>query len=237
MSSDVPFAWNPNAALGVMGGTFDPPHLGHLELARAARRELGLDGPDVQAMTEQLRRGLVAKAAPVRLEGEVEMISEDLFGKKSLLSVLPVGSLFGESYTCVKARRRTIAYQARTHCRVLLLDYDRILHACKLVCRFHHRMIENMVELIAEKNLALVEKLEVISRSTIREKLLTYLSRQAEAAGSRTFTIPMGRVALAEYLCADRSAMTRELAHMKAEGLIDYDKRNFTLLYKSAGWC
>ena len=44
MSSDVPFAWNPNAALGVMGGTFDPPHLGHLELARAARRELGLDG-------------------------------------------------------------------------------------------------------------------------------------------------------------------------------------------------
>ena len=95
----------------------------------------------------------------VVLEGEVEMISEDLFGKKSLLSVLPVGSLFGESYTCVKARRRTIAYQARTHCRVLLLDYDRILHACKLVCRFHHRMIENMVELIAEKNLALVEKL------------------------------------------------------------------------------
>ena len=157
----------------------------------------------------------------VVLEGEVEMISEDLFGKKSLLSVLPVGSLFGESYTCVKARRRTIAYQARTHCRVLLLDYDRILHACKLVCRFHHRMIENMVELIAEKNLALVEK----------------LSRQAEAAGSRTFTIPMGRVALAEYLCADRSAMTRELAHMKAEGLIDYDKRSFTLLYKSAGWC
>ena len=162
----------------------------------------------------------------VVLEGEVEMISEDLFGKKSLLSVLPVGS-----------RRRTIAYQARTHCRVLLLDYDRILHACKLVCRFHHRMIENMVELIAEKNLALVEKLDVVSRSTIREKLLTYLSRQAEAAGSRTFTIPMGRVALAEYLCTDRSAMTRELAHMKAEGLIDYDKRNFTLLYKSAGWC
>lgn len=112
----------------------------------------------------------------VVLEGEVEMISEDYFGKKSLLTVLPAGSIFGESYTCVKARNRTIAYQARTHCRVLLLDYERILHACKLVCRFHHRMIENMVELIAEKNLVLVEKLEVVSRTTIREKLLTYLA-------------------------------------------------------------
>jgi len=35
--------------------------------------ELGLDGSDVQAMTEQLRRGLIAKAPPVQLEGEVEI--------------------------------------------------------------------------------------------------------------------------------------------------------------------
>jgi hypothetical protein len=40
---------------------------------RQIAQELGLDGSDVQAMTEQLRRGLVAKIAPVRLEGEVEI--------------------------------------------------------------------------------------------------------------------------------------------------------------------
>lgn len=166
----------------------------------------------------------------VVLAGEVEMISEDYFGKKSLLTVLPVGSVFGESYSCVKARNRTIAYQASGKCRVLLLDYDRILHACKLVCRFHHRMIENMVELIAEKNLELIEKLEVTSRTSIREKLLTYLTRQAERTGSATFQVPMGRTELAEYLCTDRSAMTRELSRMREEGLIDFDKRTFTLL-------
>ena len=165
----------------------------------------------------------------VVLEGSVEMISEDGFGKKSLLTVLPVGSVFGESYSCVKARNRSIAYQANENSRILLLDYGRILHACKLVCRFHHRMIENMVQIIAEKNLELIEKLEVASRSTIREKLLTYLTRQAELEGKTTFTIPMGRTELAEYLCADRSAMTRELARMREEGLVDYDKRTFTL--------
>ncbi len=127
------------------------------------------------------------------------MISEDSFRKEVPSVRAPGGEHLWESYTCAKARNRTIAYQARTHSRVLLLDYGRILHACKLVCRFHHRMIENMVKLIAEKNLTLVEKLEVVSRTTIREKLLTYLARQAEAAGARTFTIPMGRTALAEY--------------------------------------
>ncbi len=166
----------------------------------------------------------------VVLEGSVQMISEDSFGKRSLITILSKGSIFGESYSCMKERNRSIAYQANEASRILILDYGRILHACKLVCRFHHRMIENMVELIALKNLELVEKLEVISCATIREKLLTYLGREAQRAGTNHFTIPMSRTALAEYLCVDRSAMTRELAHMREEGLLRFDKRQFVLL-------
>ena len=165
----------------------------------------------------------------VVLDGSVEMISEDYFGKKSILTVLTVGNLFGETYSCLRARNRTVAFQVRDDCQVLILDYERVLHACKLVCRFHHRMIENMVELIAEKNLELIEKLEVTSRTSIREKLLTYLTRQAERSGSLTFTVPMGRMELAEYLCTDRSAMTRELTRLRSEGIIDFHKRTFTL--------
>jgi len=40
---------------------------------RQVASELGLDGSDVQAMTEQLRRGLAAKAPEVTLKGEVEI--------------------------------------------------------------------------------------------------------------------------------------------------------------------
>ncbi len=39
---------------------------------RQVASELGLDGSDVQIITEQLRRGLVAKAPAVELKGEVE---------------------------------------------------------------------------------------------------------------------------------------------------------------------
>ena len=40
---------------------------------RQIAAELGLGASDVQAMTEALRGGLVAKVPPVRLEGEVEI--------------------------------------------------------------------------------------------------------------------------------------------------------------------
>ena len=86
-----------------------------------------------------------------------------------------------------------------------------------------------MVQVIAGKNRDLLRKVEVVSKRTIREKILTYLSITSQTENSRCFEIPLGRIELAEYLCVDRSALTRELAKMRDEGLIDYDKNRFCM--------
>ncbi|SDX72850.1 helix-turn-helix domain-containing protein [Eubacterium barkeri] len=72
-------------------------------------------------------------------------------------------------------------------------------------------------------------KVEVISKN-LRKKIMAYLSIQAQYQHCRYFEISLGRTELAEYLCADRSALTRELGNMKAEGVIDFEKRSFRLL-------
>ena len=82
---------------------------------------------------------------------------------------------------------------------------------------------------IAYRNRELMHKVEVVSKRTLREKILADLSYRAQAAGGRAFEMPLGRVAWAEYLCADRSALTRELARMRSEGLIDYHRNRFAL--------
>ena len=87
-----------------------------------------------------------------------------------------------------------------------------------------------MVHIIANKNRDLMRKMEVISKRTLREKILAYLSIQAQLHDARYFEIPLGRVEWAEYLCADRSALTRELVKMKEDGLIDYDRNCFRIL-------
>lgn len=162
-------------------------------------------------------------------EGSVHMVTEDMWGSRSLLCMLEPGDLMGETFACAREENYTIGYQAVSDCQVLFMDFGRVMHTCDMMCAFHHRLIENMVKMIAAKNLEFIKKIDVMSKMHMREKILTLLSQYAAAAGSQTFVMPMGRVRMAEYLCVDRSAMSRELAKMAEEGLIEFERSRFTI--------
>ena len=164
------------------------------------------------------------------ISGAVDMIKEDLWGNKTMLVRMRKDELFGETFACGSDNLSVVTFLVSEDTQVLFMSFDRVMHSCTMACRFHHRLIENMVSIIADKNRDLMRKVEVVSKRTIREKLLAYLSIQAQVQGARYFEIPLGRVELAEYLCVDRSALTRELVKMKDEGLIDYDRNCFRIL-------
>lgn len=164
------------------------------------------------------------------LSGAVDMVKEDIWGNQTLLTRMGKDELFGESFACGDDNRSMVTFRAAEDSVVLFLPFHRMLRTCSVACEFHSRLVENMVRIIAGKNRELMRKVEIVSRKTLREKIMTYLSVQSQLQGSRYFKIPLGRTELAGYLCADRSALTRELANMKAEGLIDFDKNLFRIL-------
>ena len=82
---------------------------------------------------------------------------------------------------------------------------------------------------LAKKNIAFYQKIDVTSKRTTREKLLTYLAYQAKRAGSNRFTIPFDRQALADYLEVDRSGLSVEISKLKKEGVLDTHKNLFEL--------
>ena len=164
------------------------------------------------------------------ISGAVDMVKEDLWGNRTMLVRVRKNEVFGETFACGSDNLSVVTFQVPEDARILFMPFDRVMRSCTMACVFHHRLIENMVRVIADKNRDLMRKVEAVSKRSIREKLMAYLSVQAQVQGSRYFEIPLGRVELAEYLCVDRSAMTRELAKMKAEGLIDYDRNCFRML-------
>lgn len=164
------------------------------------------------------------------LSGTVDMVKEDLWGNRTMLVRTGRGELFGETFACGEDNLAVVTFLVSEDAEILFLPFNRVLHSCTMACRFHHQLIENMVHVIAKKNRDLMRKVEVVSKRTIREKILTYLSLQAQIQSACYFEIPLGRLELAEYLCVDRSALTRELAKMKDDGLIDYDRNCFRIL-------
>lgn len=166
----------------------------------------------------------------VLLSGAVDMVKEDLWGGKTLLLRMGVHEVFGESFACGSDAVSSVTFVVAEDADVVFLPFHKVLHTCNQVCGFHYRLIENMVRVIADKNRELMRKVEIISKKSLREKILAYLSMEAEQQGGRYVELPLGRQELAAYLCADRTALARELSAMKADGLIDYDRNLFRIL-------
>lgn len=166
------------------------------------------------------------------LQGSVHMVKTDWWGNNTILTSMNQGEIFGESFACGSRKQSFVSFQAAEDTTVIFLQFDKVLHTCSKVCSFHQRLTENMVSIIADKNIRLMEKIEITSKKTIREKVYTYLCDQAQRENSSYITIPLGRTELAQYLGVDRSALSRELKAMKEQGLIDFHKDTFRILGK-----
>ena len=177
-----------------------------------------------------LLEGDAVESIGVILSGKVLIIKEDLNGNISIIDELGEGEVFGESIICAGIKTSDVTVRAAERSRIMFLDYGKIITLCPNCCDYHLALIRNMVELIANKNVLLNKKMEIITKKTIREKLMSYFVLQSKTAGSRKFRIPFNRTELAFFIGADRSAMTRELAHMEKDGLIRFDKKEFELM-------
>ena len=165
----------------------------------------------------------------VILSGRVYILKEDVFGNRAILNNMGSGEIFGESFICSGSHSLTVSVQTAERSEILFLPFVRVIQSCSSACQFHQTLIKNMLVMVAKKNIKLIEKLEVTTKHSLREKVLTYLSQLAQEQKSITVTAPLGRIDLADFLGADRSALTRELNKMQSDGLIDYEKNRYTL--------
>lgn len=163
------------------------------------------------------------------LSGSVHVVNEDFWGRKDILSQLGPGELFAESFSCAETQKMPVSVVAVEPTEFMTLSCRKIISTCSNACAFHAQLIANMLQIIANKNIALMRKIEQLSKRTTREKLLSFLSDAAQKAGQNVFDIPFDRQELADYLSVDRSAMSSELGKMRAEGLLEFDRNHFVL--------
>ena len=162
-----------------------------------------------------------AQFVGIVLSGTVQIVRDDFYGNRSVLTAVPPGGLFAEAFSCAGLEALPVSAIALQASTVLLLDCKRVLQGCSNACPFHSRLIYNLLQGLAQKNLMLTQKIHYMSQKTTREKLMEYLLDQAKQHGSPEFVIPYDRQALADYLGVERSAMSAELGKLRKAGLIE----------------
>ena len=162
--------------------------------------------------------------------GCAALIRIDEEGVATVMEELGPGGVFGRTLAFAGASGDSLQVVCRTPCDVLFIDYPHILKRCEHACNRHSVLVQNMLRLMSDKAQALSQRVDVLSRRSIREKLLCYFRQLSERAGSNTFTLPFSLSTLADYIATDRSAMMRELKRLREEGTIRSDGRQFTLL-------
>ena len=161
--------------------------------------------------------------------GEASVIRIDKDGVSTVLEELSVGGVFGRTLAYAGSVRDSMEVVCRTPCDVLFIDYPHIFKRCEKACTHHSLLVQNMLRLMADKAQALSLRVDVLSRRSIREKLLCYFRQLSEQEGKQTFTLPFSLSTLADYIATDRSAMMRELKRLKEEGVIRSGGRKITL--------
>jgi CRP-like cAMP-binding protein len=177
-----------------------------------------------------LLEGQSVSSVGIVLSGKVQIIKEDFMGNRNIMAEITAGNLFAEAFSCVKTDKLPVTVVSVTDSEILWVDYRRIISTCSSACEFHTKLIENMLYILASKNIMMNQKIEHIAKRTTREKLLSYLSDQSAQHGSSEFDIPFNRQELADYLCVDRSAMSNELCKLQDEGAFEFHLNHFLLI-------
>lgn len=163
------------------------------------------------------------------LSGRVYMESNDVTGNKSIIRELVVGDILGDLYALSRDGRLIFDAVAHEESEMLFVNVEKVMTPCAKACKRHLTTMKNLLTELAGKACNLDRKLCHMSMRTTREKLMSYLSEEARRQHSACVKIPFNRQELADYLCVERSAMSKELRRMKDDGLISFEGSVFRI--------
>ena len=161
------------------------------------------------------------------ISGSIQVCCDDIDGYPMIMANVSEGDIFGESLCFTKAES-PVYIRAAADSEVLTMTTARI-HSAALSDELSKMFTLRFTSILAKKALSMNDRIQILSKITLREKILTLLNQYRHRFASNEFSLPFDRADMAIYLGADRSALSRELSKLKQEGIIDYKKNHFII--------
>ena len=151
-------------------------------------------------------------------------------GDEIIVEVLNKDDIFGSNISLINMDNCEIS--AKEDTEVLLINYNKIINSKNISYSYYNIFLNNIFDIINNKFKDTNERVRILEKKQIRDKLLEYFEIEYKKNLSRNITLPFALKDLADYISVNRSAMFRELKHLKEERLIEIKNKRITLLYK-----
>ena len=164
------------------------------------------------------------------LEGYAQIINIEYNGNEIIMENLHTNDVFGSNISSTNNKDYQII--SKTNTQVLVIDYDKLLNPINSKYTYFNTFIKNLFDIINNKYKETNDRIRILEKKQIRDKLLEYFEIQHKKSRLKNIYLPFSLKDLADYIAVNRSAMFRELKHLKEERLIEINDRKITLLYK-----
>jgi CRP-like cAMP-binding protein len=161
--------------------------------------------------------------------GRVALTKETYSGNRIIMGILEAGDIFGETVAFSDHKVWPMTVIAQEDCVLLFLPPDKVTGTCSNICASHSTLIMNMLQILSNRASMLDKKIEHISGKNIRGKISSYLLDAYHQSASETFTFPMKRHELADYLNIPRPSLSREMGSMRDAGIIEFEGQRITI--------
>lgn len=164
------------------------------------------------------------------LEGFAQIINIEYNGNEIVKENLVKDSVFGNNISATNSEYCQII--AKQDTEVLVIDYNKLMNPINLRYNYFNIFFSNLFDIINIKLKEINERVKILEKKQIREKLLEYFEIEHKKTRLKKFPLSLTFKDLADYLAIDRSAMFRELKHLKEDKVIEINDKRITLLYK-----
>ncbi len=162
-------------------------------------------------------------------KGTVQISCDDINGNQMIMATVARGDMFAESLA-VTANSDSPIYATATEGSVVVWLNAAPIRDNLASTPLHAKINANFTRAIAIKCLSMNDRVQILSKKTIREKVITYMSQLAEHSKKTEILIPLSRQDMASYLGVERSALSRELSRMQQDGIIRFKGNRFKFL-------
>ena len=176
-----------------------------------------------------LLQGSRVQRAGVLLRGKIRAESSGYGGERMVQSRLVPPAVFGDVLMAARERESPVTVVAEEDVRVLFVPFLGLMEGCEKNCPCHSRVRMNLLGEIAEKYWGLHRRVNYLSIRSLRGRIAEFLSDEMERRGSASFLVPYNREELASLLGVNRSALSRELGRMQAEGILSVYRSSFRI--------